>query len=1336
MEAGEVVDGRFEIEAHAASGATARVYRARDRQSREPVALKLLQTAAAPSLSALAREALALATLRIPGVARYVAHGATAGGRLYLAMEWLDGETLSDRLARAPLTVAESLTLAACVAETLAAVHRLGFVHCDVKPENLILQGGALSRVKLIDFGVARLSGAAGEEETPAPGEIRGTPQYMAPEQARGELEIDARADVFALGSVLFECLTGRAPFEGSDPLSVLMRVLLEEPPRVRELRDDVPAAVDRLVARMLSKAREGRPRDGGAVAAELAVAVATELAVAIASDLSGEAWADLSGDAWADLSGETWAELAAEALEPHLHPGAPPSSLPPGAREITTRERKVMCLLLAREGQADADATLSAAEGEDRSRAIRELVARHHGRIELLEARWLLVTLSGSAEPTDLAAQAARCALSLRELLGAARLSLVTGRAELAARLPVGAVIDRLVQLAQGGRDPLRPAAIRIDDMTAGLLGARFDTTHDASGCWLHGAREEPETPPSLLGRPTPYLGRARELELLEAEIARCLRGPRAGAVLVTGAVGAGKSRLCYELRRALRARGEPVQVWIGQADPMSAGSAFGLLQRALRRGLGLHDGEPLASRQRKIRARVERRCGAAAAARVAPFLGELAGAPFPDDDDVQLKAARRRPQLMSDQLRLAWEDFLDAECAREPVLLVLDDLHWGDLPTVALVEAALRNLKGRPLAVLALARPSVHELFPGLWGAHLSREIRLPPLSPADGERLVREALGPGASAGLVRTLVERADGNPFCLEEQIRAAARGRTSSPPETVLAVVQAGLDALDPEARRVLRAASVFGEAFTAAGAAALVGRAEVARELDELARREAIVRLGEGGAAGDAAYRFRHALLREAAYGMLTEGDRRLGHALAGGFLAQRGEADPMALAEHFERGGEPARAATAYLAAARQALRGNDLGAVIARAARGVACDPAPATVGELCLLESQAHFWRGDLALAEERAERAAEHLAPGSAAWFSALTQIVVAAGPAGGHDRVERWARLARDTAASIEEGGAAKSICLSSAALMLVFGGRYALADALIEGAERALPGAPPLDLDAVANLHEARAIRAHAHGDPGASLAGIEAALAAFEQAGDVRRACMARMNLGYSYGQAGQLEAAEAALRQALAESERMELHGTTAYVLQNLGLVLAHRGRLDEARSAEETACAMLARHGDVRMEGCARIYLARILLLAGDPGAAEREARAADALLERAPPMRAYAVAVLGGALLDQGRAGDALAAAERARALLDEVGVEEGEEVVRLVHAEALAACGRRAEAARAIADARARLLARAAKISDPAFRARFLESAADSARTLALARSWLGEPAG
>ena len=98
----------------------------------------------------------------------------------------------------------------------------------------------------------------------------------------------------------------------------------------------------------------------------------------------------------------------------------------------------------------------------------------------------------------------------------------------------------------------------------------------------------------------------------------------------------------------------------------------------------------------------------------RVAEFLGELVGTPFPDEESIALRAARQDAQLMGDQMRRAWVDFLGAVCSAKPVLLVLEDLHWGDLPTVRFIDEALRRLREKPWMVLALARPEVHDLFP----------------------------------------------------------------------------------------------------------------------------------------------------------------------------------------------------------------------------------------------------------------------------------------------------------------------------------------------------------------------------------------------------------------------------------------------------------------------------------------------------------------------------------------------------------------------------------------------------------------------------------------------
>ncbi|XXY50146.1 protein kinase [Sorangium sp. So ce269] len=777
MRAGEIVGDRFDIECLAGSGGMGDVYRARDRWSGATVAVKILRGSGELESGRFEREVRTLSALQHPGIVRYIADGVTGSQQMYLAMEWLSGETLSERLSRAELTLAESMALGARVAAALGAVHREGVVHRDLKPSNIFLAGGAVEGVTLIDFGIARAAGV--DQRLTATGAMLGTPAFMAPEQARGEPDIDARADVFSLGCVLYKCLTSRAPFQGSDQLSVVLKIVLEEPPRLRELRPELPAALEALIARMISKARDRRPDDGDAVAAELAALSESVLD-------------------WID---------------------APSSGA--RSREITSSERKVVSLILACDAIVEAALARSArsAQGlaqemDRRTRALRAVAERYRGQLEILADQSPVIVLSSAEAPTDLAVRAARCALSLRAVLGGAPVALVSGRAEIGPRAPVGELIDRAVVMTSAGRAPAGAAPIRIDEVTAGLLGGRFDVAPDGPWQRLYGERDDHlDAPPLLLGKPTACVGRERELALLETTFLQCVEESLASAAVVIGPAGSGKSRLRYELLQRLRARSEGAQIWIGRGDPMRAGSAFGLLAQALRRAIGLVDGEPLEARRQKLRARVAQR-GAEGGARAAAFLGELVGARFSDDEDVQLRAARRNPVLMNDQLRAAWEDFLRAECARGPVILVLEDLQWGDLPTVTLVDGALRNLRDLPLLVLGFGRLEVHETFRDLWMTREALEVRLVGLTRRASERLVRQALGQDASDELVKTLVDRADGNPFYLEEQLRAVAGGKGAGVPETVLVMVQARLEALDLDLRRALRAASVFGETF------------------------------------------------------------------------------------------------------------------------------------------------------------------------------------------------------------------------------------------------------------------------------------------------------------------------------------------------------------------------------------------------------------------------------------------------------------------------------------------------------------------------------------------
>ena len=232
MRDGELIAGRFAVERLAAQGGMGVVYRAKDTLTGDHVALKVLKENTEEA-DRFQREAAVLAELRHPAIVRYVAHGIIGHGkRAYLAMEWLEGEDLSVRLARQGLDVKEGLLLAIRVAEALAVAHARGITHRDIKPSNLFLPDGDLARVKVLDFGIARL-GLAAVTMTQT-GIMVGTPGYMSPEQARGDPLVDGRADVFALGCVLFECITGKRVFKRSALAQQL-------PPKCARERQDTP---------------------------------------------------------------------------------------------------------------------------------------------------------------------------------------------------------------------------------------------------------------------------------------------------------------------------------------------------------------------------------------------------------------------------------------------------------------------------------------------------------------------------------------------------------------------------------------------------------------------------------------------------------------------------------------------------------------------------------------------------------------------------------------------------------------------------------------------------------------------------------------------------------------------------------------------------------------------------------------------------------------------------------------------------------------------------------------------------------------------------------------
>jgi serine/threonine protein kinase len=262
-EPGEVIDGRYLLERIAGRGGMGVVWRALELATGRPVALKLHNRRHSERLR-LVQEAYLLSSIRHEALVGYLGHGDLAASP-YLAMEWLDGEDLGERLARRPLSVADTVTLGRRMAGALAAVHARSVVHCDVKPANVFLPAGVAADAKLLDFGVARV---AGRGFGPGTQSMVGTPGYMAPEQITAEGDVDARADLFSLGAVLHECLAGHGPFAARRAMEALRRTMQELPPPLSSLRADVPPALVDLISALLCRSPDRRPQTAAWVVA------------------------------------------------------------------------------------------------------------------------------------------------------------------------------------------------------------------------------------------------------------------------------------------------------------------------------------------------------------------------------------------------------------------------------------------------------------------------------------------------------------------------------------------------------------------------------------------------------------------------------------------------------------------------------------------------------------------------------------------------------------------------------------------------------------------------------------------------------------------------------------------------------------------------------------------------------------------------------------------------------------------------------------------------------------------------------------------------------------
>jgi tetratricopeptide (TPR) repeat protein len=771
----------------------------------------------------------------------------------------------------------------------------------------------------------------------------------MSPEQARGDAGVDERTDVYSLGCVLYECLTGRPPFAGDHAVAILAKILLEDACPIADIRPGVPAGLRAAVAAMMKRDLGGRLTTMGDVVSAL------------------------------DRAKQGPTEGTSDSSSTH--------------GSVGRRERRLLTLIVV----AAADPA-----GDD----VPRLADRYHGVLLGMVQGSHVIVFEAHDSASDTAARAARCALELNGRIAEAGVAVVSDRAELDGGSVVGDVLERAVDLANsrlGGK-------VIIDDLTRSLLDDRFEAEgaeSEATATLLSFAPERASVRRTVLGKATPFIGRVRELAQLRGIVESGIEEESACAVVVTAEAGVGKSRLRHELTKQL-SEAHTLRQLIGRGDAVSDRVSFGIIARALRASAGISSGEPAQIQRAKI---AELLPSSIEDSNTQIFLAELAGVPAAEPLNAALEGARQDPAMMRESIRSAWTTWLAAESTINPVLLVLGDLHWGDQASIDLVDHMLTQLAESPVVVLALARPQLEERFDEFWRGHDVTRIELKPLSAKASRKLVQRIAGESCSESVAGRIVDVAAGNAFFLEQLVRLAGSGEDESGelvlPESILAAARARLAQLDERGRRLLRAASVFGERFWSGGLQALLGDRtpqEIQATLEAVVDHEHVVARPTSAIAGNREFQFTHALVRDAVYASLTTDDRTLAHGLAANWLEAHADSEAFVLADHYRQAAEPRKAALWYGRAAGQSIDAFDLNEALEHVDRGLALGIDDERTNLLATrLEAQTLLGRFPDAI--ETALKVVPSLDANTATFWEAESQMIEAYGRIGDFDQV-------------------------------------------------------------------------------------------------------------------------------------------------------------------------------------------------------------------------------------------------------------------------------------------------------------------------------------------
>lgn len=805
--------------------------------------------------------------LRHPSVVEIYDTGSVEG-MLFVAAQYVPGGDLGARLDESgPIDLERAAAIADQLAAALDAAHAHGLVHRNVKPSNVLLQQD--ERVCLCDFGGADHSRLTGLTDT---SHLFGNVDYTAPEQIEGG-SVDARTDVYGLGCLLYEALTGSPPYERGSPVERMHAHLADPPPRASASKPGVPQTVDEVIARALAKQPDERFSSCGELAAGLREAAAPQprgapTLLAPQTAPQPEIFPESAGDEvrpvtvlFADLVGST-------GLGERLRPEEVKSLMGGCMTRMSSAVETFGGSVQAYQGDGIcAYFGVPDAHEDDPARAAR-------AGLRILE------TLK-------------RYARDIRELWGIpefdVRIGINTGHAavgRVGAASPQAVALGDVANVAARLEKAAEPGTVLVGEQTAASLAGGFEL-EPLDPMSVRG-RETPVRAFRLAGaareerpaRETPFVGRLDELDTLEGAL-RELDAGRGQALLVTGDPGIGKARLLAEAR----ARASTQLTWLEAECASYDESGFGPFVEILRRWLGVDADDPALAVRTKLQARLEGTFGESSADVLAP-LGRLLGVV------AETGATLATGDRLATDIARAYQTWLETLARERPVVVALTNLHWASRLTRKLAEAVLELVDRAPVLLVTTMEPGIGSEASELRRrmlteyAHRSREITLGPLAPEGARRLAASLVPAPLDAASLALLAERAEGNPLFLEEMISDflergdLERHRTwtvtlASPkllPPSLELVLLARIDRLPDEPRGLLQTAAAVGRTFPRSVVEHIHGGEHFSEHLTLLLRTGMI---REHRRSPELEYAFRHGLLHQAALSTLTAARR-----------------------------------------------------------------------------------------------------------------------------------------------------------------------------------------------------------------------------------------------------------------------------------------------------------------------------------------------------------------------------------------------------------------------------------------------------------------------------